>query len=297
MAKLEDVIKAHGGGKQSGKFAVPLSMLQIDTQLDKRDRTTERYQIHFNNVKAGIVTRKGIEDTIEVHRGVGDNADTLYVVNGRTRTYAAREAISEGLLGDVTEDTFLVPVEVKQGNELDFLATQFRTQQVLTLSAAEQGAIVAEMVRTAGGLEDKVAEALGKSLKQVQDLLKVDRLLPQVKEMISNGDVAVTVAVELAEEHSGTELVEIFSKAKETKQVEQSEDSDKPKKGKGNPKNRLTKRDIYNAKFNSLADSERESQTTSMLNNIIAVLEDQKLDPFTLKQLHDISVKAFDKMD
>ena len=294
MAKLEEVIKSVGGGKQSGKFAVPLSMLKVDPNLDKRDRTTERYHQHFSNIKAGIVTRKGIEDTIEVHRGVGENADTLYVINGRTRTYAALEAISEGFLGDITADTLLVPVEVKQGSELDFLATQLRTQQVLTLSASEQAAIVAEMVRTAGGLEDKVAEALGKSIKQVQDLLKVDRLLPQVKEMISSGQVAVSTAVELSESHSGPELVELLTSAKEAKDTQP--DTDKPK-GKGKPKDRLTKRDIFNAKFNNQSGEKQTADRTSMVNDIIAMLEDENTDPFTLSQMHKLAVAEFKRIN
>ena len=286
MAKLAKVVSDNGGKVSRTIFTVPISMLDVIIEDDTRDRTTDRYRRHFETIKDGIVDAGGIQDIVTGYRGKGDDENTIFITNGRTRFYAAIEALEEGLFGDeVTEDTLMVEVKIRQGSELDHLGTQLRAQNSLDFTVQEKSNLIRKALRLAADDVGIVCDRLGLKKAEVQRYIDFDALPVPVKNLVNQGTVKLTVALDTAKDHSDDELITILTAAAEIK--EDINASDKPK-GKGYKSNQLTKSDLYLAKLQTKGDDHVTQVVTEQRNTVTEALTLEGLDPYVLNKIHKL---------
>ena len=287
MAKLEKVVKDVGGKVARTIFTVPISILDVIDEDDTRDRDTDRYLAHYQTVKAGIIQAGGIQDMLTGYRGKGEDDGTIFITNGRTRFYAALEALEDGVFGDdVTEDTFMVEVKVNQGSQLDHLGTQLRAQNSLDFTVTEKSNLIRRALRLAADNIEVVCKRLSLKKPEVQKYIDFDSLPEQVKALINQGTVKLTTALDCAKDHSDDELINILTTAAEIKE-EKNADTTKAK-GKGYKSNQLTKTDIYIAKLKRQGDEHDATVVNNQRDNVVNGVALDGFDPFVLNKINKL---------
>ena len=286
MAKLEKVVKDVGGKVVRTIFTVPISMLDVIVEDDTRDRDTDRYLAHYQTVKAGIIQAGGIQDMLTGYRGKGDDDGTIFITNGRTRFYAALEALEDGVFGDdVTEDTFMVEVKVNQGSQLDHLGTQLRAQNSLAFTVTEKSNLIRRALRLAADNIEVVCKRLSLKKPEVQKYIDFDSLPEQVKALINQGTVKLTTALACAKDHSDDELINILTTAAE---IKEEKNADTKPKGKGYKSNQLTKSDMYLADLMLKGDDHVTQVINNQRDNVVNGVALDGFDPFVLNKINKL---------
>ena len=244
------------------------------------------YLAHYQTVKAGIIQAGGIQDMLTGYRGKGDDDGTIFITNGRTRFYAALEALEDGVFGDdVTEDTFMVEVKVNQGSQLDHLGTQLRAQNSLDFTVTEKSNLIRRALRLAADNIEVVCKRLSLKKPEVQKYIDFDSLPEQVKALINQGTVKLTTALACAKDHSDDELINILTTAAE---IKEEKNADTKPKGKGYKSNQLTKSDMYLADLMLKGDDHVTQVINNQRDNVVNGVALDGFDPFVLNKINKL---------
>lgn len=241
MAKFESL---PGVGKKSG-YTIPHEMLRFDSKDDFRDRTTDRYREHLENLKRSIL-ENGIEEPISGYRVVEpDGNELIFATNGRTRYQAVSELIAEGKLKP--EDIrYSLNLEDSRSSAIDHLFRQFRANNSLNFEPVEEANLFRRAVSLLNMDEDdaiaEISKNTGYSIAQVRLRLDLAYTPKQVQELVADGSLGITTAVntvkELTTAHGDqTQAIEVLTEA-----VEEAKKQGKKKATQGQVTNTINER-------------------------------------------------------
>lgn len=190
--------------KDFGDFSLELAQLVCDpkhelTEDEKNEIKRVLELAHADDDKSmrwlvNSIIRFGIQEPL---RGYWDGDEEIFTVTaGNRRTTGAN--IAKKVFGaDVQE----APVDLeKSKNPLDFVYRQWvENSGRKDFSEMEKATNIQRMLDL-GARPDDLPAVLGVSGRRVNELLNLLVLLPEAQEIVKNGEVAPTVAIEIAKE-------------------------------------------------------------------------------------------------
>lgn len=196
MARLKDLVES-----VSDAFRVDPRKLLFD-ETNPRDYTSQETIDHIRWL-ADNIKQHGVKVAIEIRM----EDDKIYVTDGGCRVRAALIAIKEGA------DLATIPAvpEPRYTSVEDRLLSKLLRNTGKTFSALEQAEVFHGFL-VLGWSEEKVAEKTNYSLGHVTNMLRLRACAPELKQSVTEGQIAATEAVKLIRSY-GEDAPEIAAMA------------------------------------------------------------------------------------
>lgn len=192
-----NVKKAVAGASSGDLWMVARSQLRFHPKLQPRDRNTQNYKDRVRFI-ADLIKANGYDRAypLQVYPAKEDGQDVLYVVQGHRRTEAVDLAATEGKViesipcittdrGTTMEDLIFMTMNGNEGEPLAPIEKANRIKELLSCNVSLE----------------TIAARTGYGVGYVKDLLSILETPRDVREMVSEGKVAASVAVKAVKEH------------------------------------------------------------------------------------------------
>ncbi len=196
MARLKDIDEA-----TYDAYRVDPRKLLFD-ETNPRDYTSQETIDHIRWL-ADNIKLHGVKVAIEIRQ----EGEKIYVTEGGCRVRASLIAIEEG--ADLA--TIPATAEPRYISHEDRLLAKLIRNTGKNFSGLEQAEVFFGLLAY-GWSEEKVAEKTSYSLGHVQNMLRLRASAPELKQSVSNGEIATTEAVKLIRSH-GEEAPHIAAEA------------------------------------------------------------------------------------
>jgi len=195
-------LRALPGVKRGADFILaPLALIEPDDGWNVRHEDDD-LQAHIKRIAESILNG-GTVPPLQVYERNGK----LILVDGHCRTRAYQIAKENGA------DIDLVPIIEFVGDDADRLSFMFTSSQGKALTPYEQS-VVFKRLQKFNWTTAAIALRVGRSVKFVNDMLKLANSDTEVKELVASGQVAVTAAVKVVKEAGAGAAAELREKIK-----------------------------------------------------------------------------------
>lgn len=138
----------------------------------------------------------------------------VWIVDGHRRHAAISMALKNGFLNDALDENGILwmPVRFFEGNDADRLTAICTTNDGKKLTPLQRGDVYARM-KALGMTLQEIAKRVNKSLAHVEQALILKGAPYQVQQMVRNGEISATLAIQQVREH-GENATNVLQAAK-----------------------------------------------------------------------------------
>ncbi|MDE2097124.1 MAG: ParB N-terminal domain-containing protein [Patescibacteria group bacterium] len=211
-------------------FRIDPRKLKIEPGFNVRDFSIQENIDHVNYLKESI-REIGLREPLVVRM----KDDEAFIVGGECRFRAIMALIDEGV---PIEDVICIPEPKNIGTEQRYADLHVRNTGK-RFSLIEQAALAKRLI-SFGWSESQIAKNWGVSASNISKLLSIDTLPEQAKQLIRQGDVAPTVALQAVRDFGETEgpavIAAAVESAREAQRLVEDQSAETPPPAKGKTK-------------------------------------------------------------